>query len=315
MIGFENKNSLLIKTIISLSILILLLFKVDIQQVGYYFSHVHNSSWIMAISCMLLQIVFLSYRWYLIINAHEDRTDFLNAAQVTIASSLANYLFITSLGGLIVRVALSVQSGFSVVRSIAGTAIDRLMTLFALILLTAIFMPVSISASNEEVIHNTFFVLCLFGGATGIFGLIIFSMFRRKIIFSHRKITACFKYLRILFTDKPLISKIVVSSLLAQMCYFGAVYTLTASYGMEFSWLNFLAIIPLVTVVSSLPIGYGGWGVREGAFVYGLGLIAIPAEMAFSISIQIGLISILASAIAAIPAIAVPKTFGKIHSR
>ena len=60
--------------------------------------------------------------------------------------------------------------------------------------------------------------------------------------------------------------------------------------------------MPLITIIASLPVGYGGWGIREGAFVYGLGLIHVPIEVAFAVSVQIGLISMLCAFVAGIPA-------------
>ena len=85
--------------------------------------------------------------------------------------------------------------------------------------------------------------------------------------------------------------------------------------GIEFSWLHFIAIIPVITIVASLPIGYGGWGIREGAFVYGLGLINIPFETAFATSIQIGIISMAGALIAAIPALVLSSDFRQMLSR
>ena len=73
------------------------------------------------------------------------------------------------------------------------------------------------------------------------------------------------------------------------------------SMGIDFSVLYFFAVIPVITLVSSLPIGYGGWGIREGAFVYGLGLINVPFETAFATSIQVGIISMCGAIVAAIP--------------
>lgn len=310
-IAFAQKRSLLIKIGISLALLLLFAFKVDFTQVTSYLTGVHNSVWLSAIACMLSQIIFLSYRWHLIINAREKRTDILNASQVTVASTLANYLFITSLGGLVVRVALSVQSGFSVIRSIAGTAIDRIMTLLALLLLLVVFLPISLSSNTEKVVYDSLMLIALLS-LTGLsfFGLGLL-FFRRKIIFSHRKIATCCKYLRVIFTDRLLITKIITCSVLAQLSYFVAIYVVTTSYGLDFSPLNFLAILPLVTIAASLPIGYGGWGIREGAFVYGLGIIHIPVDIAFSISIQIGLVSIMSAVLAAFLTLGIPKSFGK----
>ena len=85
------------------------------------------------------------------------------------------------------------------------------------------------------------------------------------------------------------------------MSYFAAVYIIMVSMNIDFSLLHFFAVIPAITLVASLPIGYGGWGIREGAFIYGLGLIDVPFETAFSASVQIGIISMSGAILASIP--------------
>ena len=52
----------------------------------------------------------------------------------------------------------------------------------------------------------------------------------------------------------------------------------------------FLLLAPLVTLVTTVPISVGGWGVREGAMVTALGLVNIPPSVALAVSIQFGLI-------------------------
>jgi uncharacterized membrane protein YbhN (UPF0104 family) len=64
-----------------------------------------------------------------------------------------------------------------------------------------------------------------------------------------------------------------------------------------------MAVIPVITLISSLPVGYAGWGLREGAFIYGLGLINIPLESAFMASVQIGLLSMALAICTGIPAL------------
>lgn len=126
---------------------------------------------------------------------------------------------------------------------------------------------------------------------------------RRAIIFSNRKIALCYKYLRALLTDPKLLAKIIATSLISQVMYFAAVYAVIVSLDAEFSFIKFMAIVPIITLISSLPVGYGGWGIREGAFIYGLGLINIPLEAAFMASVQIGLLSMLLAISTGIPAL------------
>ena len=304
---FYNKHQLAIKIFISLLIMSLLVVRMDLGNLGDYLGHIHKSAWLIAALMIFVQIISLAYRWFLLINAHEKRITYRNAVRVTLASLIANYLFITSIGGIIVRVAMSVQSGFSLVRAIAATALDRAMTLLALLILMALFLPILGSIASHDVYHQAIFVLSLFSMAVFLFSVLMFDTFRRKIIFSHRKVAMCFKYLRTIMTDHNLLSKIILSSLVGQIAYFVAVYAVTTSTGIEFSWLHFISILPLITIIASLPVGYGGWGIREGAFVYGLGLINIPIEVAFAVSIQIGLISMICAFIAGIPALVLRK--------
>ncbi len=49
-----------------------------------------------------------------------------------------------------------------------------------------------------------------------------------------------------------------------------------------------LFIVPSALLVSALPISLGGWGVREGAFVVGLGLLGIAKDAAVGISVLFG---------------------------
>ena len=305
---FYNQHKLSIKIVVSLAIMALLAMRMDISALGEHVGHIQGSIWLLAAGMIFVQILALSYRWFLLINAHESRITYRNAVRVTLASMIANYLFITSIGGIIVRVAMSVQSGISLVRSIAATALDRVMTLLALLILTALFLPVLSAIASHDIVHQAVFILGLFASGVFLFALLMFDTFRRRIIFSHRKVAMCFQYLRTVMTDHNMMGKILTSSLVGQVAYFAAVYVVTASMGVEFSWLYFISILPLITVIASLPVGYGGWGIREGAFVYGLGLIDIPIEIAFAVSVQIGLISMLCAFIAGVPALVLRRS-------
>src|SRR5258708_2827328 len=58
---------------------------------------------------------------------------------------------------------------------------------------------------------------------------------------------------------------------------------------------DFIVLIPLVTLITLVPISIGGWGVREGALVVLLGGIGVPSAAALALSILFGLSSIVVS--------------------
>lgn len=67
------------------------------------------------------------------------------------------------------------------------------------------------------------------------------------------------------------------------------------SLGLPLSFADYLVFIPVVTVVTLVPVSVGGWGVREAAFVALLGLVGVPSHMALAFSVMFGFVGILAS--------------------
>src|SRR5207248_2428677 len=50
------------------------------------------------------------------------------------------------------------------------------------------------------------------------------------------------------------------------------------SMGLQVSFMAFCLVVPLVWIVRMLPISLSGVGVGEGAFVFLIGLFAVPAD-------------------------------------
>lgn len=109
------------------------------------------------------------------------------------------------------------------------------------------------------------------------------------------------RYLKVLINNPFLCGKILIVSLAAQMAFFIAEYFIAHSTGANLTFWQLMTVLPIIALLSALPISVGGWGVREGAFVYFLGLLNVPMETAFLISIQVGLIGMLITAIAGTP--------------
>ncbi len=297
-----KNNSFLIKAMISAALVLLISYHMDVNKLMLLVGQVHIDAWFAALLCIFLQILVLSYRWNLFINVNQKQMTYMVSLRITLVSFLANYLFITSVGGIIVRIFLSVQHGVSLIKSIAATALDRAMTFVALIIIAALFLPILHTIVPKELYNSFLLVVGVSVVCCGALFLMIAQRFHGGFLFTHRKLAVCYKYVREIMTDKNLLAKIIASSLIGQVMYFAAVYVIITSLGAEMQLWQFMAILPIITIVASLPVGYGGWGIREGAFIYGLGLIQLPIETAFIASIQIGLISLMAALIAGIPA-------------
>jgi hypothetical protein len=51
-------------------------------------------------------------------------------------------------------------------------------------------------------------------------------------------------------------------------------------------------VVPAIMLVSMIPISFAGWGVREGAMIFGLGLVGVDTPDALAISVAFGLLQI-----------------------
>lgn len=294
-----------LKLTISAVIVLFLLSRMDMSTLGAQFAQVQFSGMVWAGLFILLQIGLLAWRWSDLINLdhQEPALSYKGSLQITLASLLANVLFITSISGLVVRVGLTVHKGVEMAKAICAAIIDRLMTLLALMILAALFVPFFdrfVSNALHDTAYATVAVLVF---TVLIFIPIFYSKNIQEQICSHPKLQSCMAYLASARQNRVVLIRIIINSLTAQIFYFVSVYFIALSSGADFSFFDLLSVLPVITLVASLPVSFGGWGVREGAFVIGLALIGVPEESAFMISIQIGLLTMVATILAGIPAL------------
>lgn len=86
-------------------------------------------------------------------------------------------------------------------------------------------------------------------------------------------------------SQKGIILKALLLSVLVQLSGIFAVYILALGIGEQIPFLACLIYLPLIILFTTIPISISGLGVREGAFVLFLGIIGVKPEVATSISL------------------------------
>jgi uncharacterized membrane protein YbhN (UPF0104 family) len=69
-------------------------------------------------------------------------------------------------------------------------------------------------------------------------------------------------------------------------------FLLAWGMGIPMSAIESLLLVPPVILLSSLPVTLAGWGLREGGMIFALGLIGVPSDAAFALSVMYGLLSL-----------------------
>jgi uncharacterized membrane protein YbhN (UPF0104 family) len=65
-----------------------------------------------------------------------------------------------------------------------------------------------------------------------------------------------------------------------------------AAIGIDASFHTYMVVVPIVSLVMMIPISFGGLGVGEATFIYLLGLVGIPPEQSFTLSIMVLVLSL-----------------------
>ncbi len=93
------------------------------------------------------------------------------------------------------------------------------------------------------------------------------------------------QYLQLYRSRKGILVRCFIYSILIQLIIILSVYVLAMGISLHTSFLSLLIFMPIITLVSFLPLSISGIGLREGAFIFLLGSTGIPAEKSMTLSI------------------------------
>lgn len=290
---------------LSLALVIFLFSQMDHQILLNWWKSRHAPDlWLFIFSTVFVlgQMFFLNLRWHAYLNANGENIPFSVSVLTNIAGYFANILFINTVGGIIAKSGLAVRHGVSLVHAAIATVLDRFMTLFSLIVFSALGLPFLMNAVDFKILTILSLAITGFIACIGIPLLLLRSGILNNFILASRRRSRIAAGLRSFSRNRDMLIKTTAYSLTAQALFIVSVYIL--SLGIETphdNTLQFLALLPVLALISSLPVGLGGWGIRESAFVYGLGLIGFGTEESFLLSIQVGLVGMIAPFIYGLP--------------
>jgi len=86
-------------------------------------------------------------------------------------------------------------------------------------------------------------------------------------------------------SEKKALARVFVLSVVLQACFSGVLYYIGLSIGISAGIVYYLVFIPLVTILSMLPISIGGLGVRENAAVILFSAVGVQADKVAAMSL------------------------------
>jgi uncharacterized membrane protein YbhN (UPF0104 family) len=99
---------------------------------------------------------------------------------------------------------------------------------------------------------------------------------------------------KILFSSRMVFSLIFLSCLNHSLSIIGFM-VLSNALGHTVNLSAFFVLVPLVILLSMIPVSIGGWGVREGVMVVAFNFVGMPRDDALSLSLLFGFVITLVS--------------------
>jgi len=196
-------------------------------------------------------------------------------------ASYFNNLLPTAFGGDVIRVFLLAKQGLSKVESGALILIERSVGLGALVALAT--LGVALFPVQAELRWLVLGIGAML--AAGVLVLLAGSRRLGRRIGRWPALQGAVDAAKVLSHRSRALSGVVVLSFLLQVVSISVSWLAALAMGIDTSFLACLALVPLVWLVTMLPVSIGGIGLREVSFAYLLGTIGISSEESLLISL------------------------------
>lgn len=289
----KKRWGLLARIIVGLALLSYLFHKVDIVHVweglrGAQFRYI-----IPAFALILFGNLLGSIRWKVLLSAKGIEVTIRKLYSFYLVGFFFNVFLPTSVGGDVARAVDLSRHTRRTADSLSSILVERVLGLMALSIMASLAMGLFFHLNpNRGLLVLTLSVTVLLAFILfAFFGWTALSEKLRAVLrrISYRNLGERIDHgvVSILsYRQAPisLVAAILISFLYQITAYIGG-YILSLSLGMEISVIYFFIFIPIISVISMIPISLYAIGVRETAFVYCFKWAGVPESQALALSL------------------------------
>nr|HDN00579.1 flippase-like domain-containing protein [Deltaproteobacteria bacterium] len=239
-------------------------------------------TWVFAFMMYLISQVIGSIRWYFLAHALDFPGPWFTYLKYYFVGMYFNLFLPTSVGGDVFKMHLISRGRPQKLRATYSLLADRLFGLATMFLLGA-----SAVLIGQGTLPNYFEHLLCVAGLCVISLLLGMPMLYRLLGILWPELGTRLAVLLVFWKKPKALCAALSLSLILQILGIGAVALLAEDMGLGPPLLFYFAAFPLVAIPTILPISFNGIGIREGGFIYFLGLKGISAEKALTLSLSV----------------------------
>jgi uncharacterized membrane protein YbhN (UPF0104 family) len=286
----------LFKLAVSIGLLALLLRSLDVTAVTAVLERLPATAIATGLVLMLVQIAVLGLRWGMVMAAIAARIAFRKALPVTFIGTFFNQVLPTSFGGDAVRMWQAYRLGISGEAAVIGVLLERVSGLFGLVVLTAL----GVAYLGSEIDNQAIRLGLLATLPVAVAGVLVLTAldrlperWRRLPVLAEAARLARDSRRVFLAPNKAL--PLLLLSMLSHGLAAAAIYAFAVGLQLELPFLTCVALFSAVILVTTIPISFAGWGLREGAMVALFAFTGLGADTALALSLAFGAAYLVAS--------------------
>jgi glycosyltransferase 2 family protein len=264
---------------VSAALLGWLAWRTDWASLGHALAHAHFVLWWAALGLYLLTQAASGLRWQMLSRPLGFNRTFVDYTRMYFVGMFFNLFLPTSVGGDVMR-AWQLRSGDDrKIHALLSVFIDRASGLFVLLCLGlagVLASPVPLPDSIRRAVYIT--AACAVAGAISVG---IATLLGRRF----EKMQKLSAVMNVYLKNPGLAINTTLLSLVIQAANVAVLWILSLALNLEVPAGYYVVAVPMITLMTVLPISLNGIGVREGGMILFLGPLGVSDAAAVSLAV------------------------------
>lgn len=280
-----------IRLIISALLFIIVLSFLKWNDIGNAILKSNIKILIFAFCLHIIGLLISVVRWDVLLRAVSIEKSIGKLLIIYWVSLFYNLFLPTSIGGDLVRVYDLNRSTGKLEGSIASVVMDRLTGMIVLLFIALGAMVLNVRLYNQNLLLWTIIFLVCF---IIFFFILIFSSSRKLLYYfipskilgfiqkKMEQVLNAFSYYR---TNMRVLVIALIWGIMLQLNVIFYYYLIGRSLGIKLDFVHYCVAVPIIQVITLIPVSLSGVGVREAATITIFAVYNVSSELAFSLSI------------------------------
>jgi uncharacterized protein (TIRG00374 family) len=290
----EKSKKLFFRSFVSLALIVIIFVRIDFRSLAQLFLSVNPLLFLLAGLLLVAQQALTAFSWGILLRTKQNNLPFKKVLEAHIVGNFLGTFMPSSLGYDVARVFRLSKHLTRRVDAISSMFVCRAIGLLVLLLFA---FGVSLPISQLDHDAKT---LWLVMGMLGVFllalGLLLNKRFIRTMgkLFDRIGLDGVKEKLRQVYlsileysSERVAVLQVGLMTLVLQVIGILFIYFVGLSLGVSVPLVYFFIFIPIIAVITLLPISVAGIGLREGSFIYFFSHVGATEPQALSMSLLV----------------------------